>query len=86
MRTPVKTGTGDERLFILKDGDEAPSFEGAFDQEAAEAFIAPYLEEDGKTINIGANDLILFSELNERINRTADYQDFVVLVSFTKAS
>ena len=83
LRTPVTTGTGDERLFILKNGDEAPSFEGAFDQAASEAFIEPYLMEDGKTIRIPETSLILFAELNERIDRTADFQDFVVLVNFT---
>ena len=85
LRTPVKTGTGDERLIILKDGDQAPSFNAAFDQAGNNAFIVPYLEEDGTTINIGPNDLIIFAELNERVNAIADFQDFVVLVTFTSA-
>ena len=85
LRTPVDTGTGDERLFILKDGDTAPMLDGAFDQADSSAFVAPYLEADGRTLKLGANDIILFAELNERVNGNADFQDFVVLVTFTPA-
>lgn len=84
MRTPVTTGTSDERLFILRNGDEAPSYSGAFDQASSEAFVAPYLADDGKTIKIGPNDLLIFAELNEEVDSRSDFQDFVVLVSFRK--
>lgn len=84
LRTPVTTGNSDPRLFILKDGDTVPIKTAAFDQEAAEAFVAPYLEEDGLTLKLGPNDLILFAELNETVNNISDFQDFVVLVNFTR--
>lgn len=85
-RTPVvETGQEDERIFILKDGDEVPTFNAAFDQEGIAAFVAPYLTEDGTRLKIGPSDLMIFAELNPTVTATADFQDFVVLVSFTES-
>lgn len=84
QRNPVQTGTGDDRLFLLRDGDKIPGFNPAFDQQNIDAFLAPYLREDGQTLKLGPRDLLILTELNNRINSSADYQDMVVLVTFTK--
>ena len=82
----VSTGTGDDRLIILKNGDPAPSYNGLYDQDGTAAFVAPYLAADGETVQIPDNSLLIFAELDYRVNSSSDFQDFVVLVNFISST
>lgn len=86
------SGTGpswednDTPALILKNGDKLPKRKTDSSQVDVASFLAPYLEEDKKTIKIGPKDLIILAELNrEADDKDADYQDFVILVTFTEA-
>lgn len=72
---------------ILKNGDMLPERATPSGQVDVSSFLSAYLERDGKTVKIGPKDLIILAELNRnRGDRQADYQDFVILVSFTEAA
>lgn len=87
------TGTGPSwynnrtPAIILKNGDELPERATPTGQVDVSSFLAPYLNENGKTVKIGPKDLIILAELNRDFgDEGADYQDFVILVSFTEAA
>ena len=87
------SGTGpswannDTPAIILKNGDRLPARVTPPGQVDASSVLAPYLAEDRKTINIGPKELIILAELNRDLGEVgADYQDFVILVSFTEAA
>lgn len=84
MRNPVETGERDGRLRLLVNGDTIPWFNPAFDQQNIDAFLAPYLESDGQTVKLGPRDVLILTELNNQLDSSADFQDMVVLVTFTK--
>ncbi|GHC55382.1 hypothetical protein [Roseibacillus persicicus] len=86
------TGTGpswyqnDNPAIILKDGDKLPKRATPDSQVDISTFLAPYLDESGKKVDIGPKDLIILAELNRDYgDKEADYQDFVILVTFTEA-
>ena len=70
------------RLLILKNGDVLPEFDGLYDQDDIEAFVSDYLEEDGRTVKIPQNSLIIFAEMDYAVYDSADFQDMVVLINF----
>lgn len=92
------SGTGpswysnDNPAIVLKDGDKLPDYAAATSQTDIATFLAPYLTDDkknskAKRVNIGPKDLIILADLNrEKKDKTADYQDFVILVTFTEAA
>lgn len=85
------TGTGpsyhrnETPAIILKNGDTLPDRVTPSGQIDVSNFLASYLEDDGRTVKIGPKDLIVLAELNRDFDDPkADYQDFVILVSFTE--
>jgi len=71
---------------ILRNGDPAPDYNGAFGQGSVVEFLAPYLK-DGK-ISIGNRDLLYLSELGTtRTSSSAyDLQDAITLITFEKCN
>lgn len=79
--------TNETPALIFKNGDRLPAWVTPPGQVDATSVLAPYLSEDRKTIKIGPKDLIILAELNRDLGEVkADYQDFIMLVSFTKAA
>ena len=78
--------SGERGTLILKNGDQLPDRATPSSQVDIASFLAPYLTDDLKTIQIGPKDLIVLAELNRDIDdEYADYQDMVILVTFTEA-
>lgn len=70
-------------VYVLRDGDTPPNIQGFGDQESAEDFVSPYLDESGN-ISLDENQAIYLFELgNSQTGSAADFQDVVVLVSLT---
>ena len=83
---PYRFSRNEEGTLILKNGDQLPERATPSGQIDIASFLAPYLAEDLKTIKIGPKDLIILAELNRELDdEEADFQDFVILVSFTEA-
>lgn len=77
-------GPGHGGILILKDGDAAPDFSPEqSNQLSARTFLLPYLSQDGSKIQIGARDVVILVDLNKDSAQSgADYQDYVILMSF----
>ncbi|WP_435115669.1 type IV pilin [Halolamina sp. C58] len=75
--TRVSSTANTENVRVYRDGDEAPDFGSADDQQSAAAYVDPYLA-DGN-ISLDDNQAIYLFDFNEDSH---DYQDAVVLVSF----
>jgi hypothetical protein len=78
------TSTAGSNLIVLKNGDTAPRQITSKQYGQIEGFLKPYLSTDGKTVKIGALDLLILVELDET-NPSAkgfDYQDLGMLVTF----
>lgn len=72
----------DNYVTVLKDGDTAPDYAPAYDQNSIDGFLRPYIQ--GNRINIGERDLIILWELSTSKPGSTyfDMQDLVVLVTF----
>jgi len=78
------TSTECANLLVLKNGDPAPPQIASKQYGQIEGFLKPYLSTDGKTVKIGALDLLILVELDQT-NPLAvgfDYQDLGMLVTF----
>lgn len=77
-------GPGHGGILILKDGDAAPDFAPEqSNQSSAKTFLLPYLSKDGSKIQIGSRDVVILVDLNKDSAASgADYQDYVILMSF----
>lgn len=78
------TSSGCTNLMVLKNGDPAPAQIASKQYGQIEGFLKPYLSTDGKTVKIGALDLLILVELDQT-NPLAvgfDYQDLGMLVTF----
>jgi hypothetical protein len=78
------TSNPSSNLLVLKNGDAAPKEISSKQYGQIEGFLKPYLSTDGKTVKIGALDLLILVELDES-NPSAkgfDYQDLGMLVTF----
>ena len=77
----------DNPAIILKNGDPLPDRATPAGQTDVATFLESYISDDGLTVEIGPKDLIILAELNRDLGEEgADYQDFVILVSFTEAA
>jgi hypothetical protein len=78
------TSSPGSNLVVLKNGDPAPKQISSKQYGQIEGFLKPYLSTDGKTVKIGALDLLILVELDET-NPSAkgfDYQDLGMLITF----
>lgn len=77
------TRTYDPYVIVLKNGDRAPSYAPAYNQNSVGSFLKPYIDGSGK-IRIGDRDLIILWEASTALPGTPyfDMQDLVVLVTF----
>ena len=64
---------------ILRKGDKAPMYASFGGQTTAAAFLAPYLDANGR-VDIGEYDAILLTELGTLGTSSADFQDLAVLI------
>jgi hypothetical protein len=76
------TRRNDPHVTVLKDGDAAPDYAPAYDQNSIDGFLKPYVR--GNRIAIGERDLIVLWELSASQPGSAyfDMQDLVVLLTF----
>lgn len=77
------TRTSDKYVVVLKNGDSAPAYAPAYNQQSAKGFLAPYIDSTGK-VSIGNRDLIVLWECSTAAPGTTyfDMQDLVILVTF----
>ena len=78
------TSSPSSNLVVLKNGDPTPKQISSKQYGQIEGFLKPYLSTDGKTVKIGALDLLILFELDET-NPSAkgfDYQDLGMVVTF----
>jgi len=73
----------DGHTYILRNGDTPPDYAPFDNQASLESFLKPYINAQGR-ISIGPKDLLYLVELSTLSGTTADFQDAVVLVSFTE--
>ncbi len=76
-----KSNARDGHVIILRNGDKAPSYAPFDHQESLESFLKGVLDAKGR-IAIGPRDLLLLVEMGS-LDRASDFQDAVVLVTFT---
>jgi type II secretory pathway pseudopilin PulG len=72
----------DGHVIILRNGDTAPDYAPFDHQESLTSFLKSVLDNKGK-VSIGARDLLILVELGT-LDRNADFQDAVILVTFTE--
>jgi len=69
---------------VLRNGDAAPTTAGYDGQKGVATYLAPYEDPSTGTMKLGPNDAIILWEFNPAYNSpAADYNDLVVLVSFS---
>ena len=79
------SNAGTPYVVVLRRGDIAPEYEGFDGQDEITEFLAPYMDPDTREMTIGANDVIfLFEYVDNLDSSAADFQDLVVLCTFTK--
>ena len=76
------SNSGSEWVYVLKNGDVAPSFDPAQGQQSLDAFLSGYINSNG-VVTIGPNDVIYLFELRHVGDVGIDYQDAVMLVTFS---
>ncbi len=78
----ARTDSPSDLVHVLRDGDAVPDIAGFDGQASAEAFLRPYLNDDG-TVDLDADQVIYLFELGETdlSNPAADFQDLVVLIT-----
>lgn len=75
------SNNGSQYVYVLKNGDQAPTYDPASGQQSLDAFLAGYIDANG-IVTIGPNDVIYLFELRFVGNYGIDYQDCVMLVTF----
>lgn len=74
------SNSGSQYVYVLQNGDVAPSFDPAQGQASLETFLAGYIDANG-VVTIGPNDVIYLFELRFVGTVGIDYQDCVMLVT-----
>lgn len=79
-----KSSDGSDNIVILRDGDPVPDTPGFLGQDGIADMVDGYV--DGDKISLGENEAIVLFELgtNNMSSSAADFQDAVILVSFSK--
>lgn len=79
------TTSSTQNIIALVDGDSPPDYAPAYNQGDIEAFLEPYLDENGD-ISIGPMDVIILWELYSTNpgSNYFDMQDLVLLVTFRR--
>lgn len=72
----------DGHTVILRNGDTPPDYAPFANQQSLATFLRPYISAQGK-VTIGPKDLLILEELGT-LDRNADFQDAVVLVTFAE--
>lgn len=77
------TNVVDPYVTVLKNGDQAPDYAPAYDQDSVVSFLKPYIDAGGK-VTIGERDLIILWEASTApmTSQFFDMQDLVILVTF----
>jgi prepilin-type N-terminal cleavage/methylation domain-containing protein len=73
-------------ILTLRDGDLLPSYPAFDNQDDLEAFLQPYIDEDGR-VQIGQYEilyLVEFGDLGNPMPISADFQDAVLLLTFNQ--
>jgi|GEM_PF-2641553 len=84
-RTRV-SNVGSPYVIVLRAGDIAPAYAGFDGQEGISAYLAPYMDPQTREITIGDNDVIfLFEYMDDLTSEASDFQDLVVLCTFSAA-
>ena len=78
---------GSGHVLALRNGDSIPDIDPLEGQEAVASFLQDYVNADNE-VTIGDNDIIFLFELSRHTNshkyKVADFQDLVVLISFSR--
>ncbi|ELK49856.1 hypothetical protein D320_18055, partial [Haloferax sp. BAB-2207] len=71
------------QVAVLRDGDRVPRIRGYNGQDDAAEFVAPYISDDGKTMELDSNQAIFLFELGTTDTHSPafDMQDVVILVT-----
>jgi len=71
------------QVAVLRDGDPVPEIRGYNGQDDAAEFVAPYISDDGETMELDSNQAIFLFELGTTNTRSPafDMQDVVILVT-----
>jgi len=78
------SNVGDAHVVVLRRGDIAPNYAAFADQDPLNSMIEPYLG-PGRVVNIGINDVLFLFEFNPQLDvAAADFQDLVVVCTFTR--
>ena len=81
------SNTGTPSVVVLRQGDMVPDYEGVDGQDEITEFLAPYMDATTREVTIGMNDVIFLFEFADNLDSTAsDFQDLVVLGTFTKVA
>jgi fibro-slime domain-containing protein len=75
----VTSGSASTRMLVVRDGDEMPNYDPAYDQDAIEVYLAGYVDAEGR-IDLSAHQVIYLFELGTSTG--GDFQDLVVLATF----
>ncbi|WP_410766725.1 hypothetical protein [Haloferax sp. DFSO60] len=73
----------DKQVRVLRNGDPVPDIKGFDGQDDVEAFVAPYISDDGTTMELDDNQAIFLFELGStnEYSSAFDMQDAVILVT-----
>ena len=78
------SNVGDAHVVVLRQGDIAPNYAAFDEQDPLNDMIEPYLG-PGRVVNIGSNDVLFLFEFNPELDvAAADFQDLVVVCTFTR--
>ncbi len=77
-----RSDDSDGHVLILRDGDKPPNYKPFANQSSLASFLRSILDDKGR-INIGSRDLVFLTELGT-LDKNADFQDAVVLATFTQ--
>ena len=80
----TKSSDASDNIAILRDGDPVPDTPGFLGQDGIADMVSDYV--DGDKISLNENEAIILFELgtNNMSSSAADFQDAVILVSFSK--
>jgi hypothetical protein len=70
-------------IIVLKNGDSPPAYAPFAHQASLASYLRSILDSKGK-ISIGPKDLVFLVELGSLDSQSSDFQDAVVLMTFTK--
>ncbi len=77
------SNANDGHTYALKNGDTLPKYKTFDNQASLESFLRPIIGSNGK-ISIGPKDVLFLVELGTLDSQASDFQDVVVLVTFTE--